>query len=375
MIDTVKLLLPIDDPKILSKGAFTPLSVGQLVHARGMTRTFLNPSSKYASHLGRYMPRLTLHRRAAKTIGTVYQLAIEFSAPKLLYGNNFSEVEEEDFTAILMALRARIDELTGHKFTLFELADANVGSWHPCKNIVFQGYISTQTILGTIPKLDISRLYDVQRTNFRDGHVVHIHCNSVDVAFYDKLADLRKAKVSDKRAFEKDSVIQLRHLVELEKSGVTVLRQEVRFGGRQSIKRAFPDLSVWTFESLFKTELCQAVLLKHWHRLSDSVDMLGLDAGRPYELLQNYILDNPGASAKDALAAIGSVLVCGQEGVSGLRNLIEPQYGSSVWYRVKKLVHNPTAHRFAHFQHVQATLEAFTTLKLEHIKMFENNSK
>ncbi|HEX8182620.1 MAG TPA: hypothetical protein VF575_03380 [Candidatus Saccharimonadales bacterium] len=375
MVDTIKLLLKIDDPMVLSKGAFTPLSVKQLMRAGGMTRTFLNPSSKYASHLGKYMPRLTLHRRAAKTIGVVYQLAVEFSAPKLLYGNNFSEVEEEDFIMILMVLRDRIHELTSYKFTLSELAAADVGSWHPCKNVIFRGYISAQTILGTVPKLDVSRLYDVQRTNFRDGHVVHIHCNSVDVAFYDKLADLRKAAVSDKRAFEDDSAIQLRHLASLEKSGVTILRQEVRLGGRQAIKRAFSDLDSWTFESLYKAELCQATLLKHWHRLSNSVDMLSLDAARPYELLQNYMLDSPDASAKDALAAIGSLLVCGQEGVLGLRNLIEPQYGSNVWYRIKKLVRNPSAHRFTHFQHVQNTLETFKPLRMSDIKLFEDDSK
>ena len=55
MIDTVKLLIPISDPAILSKGAFAPMTIEQLVNARGVTRTYLNPSPVYAK-TGKYEP-------------------------------------------------------------------------------------------------------------------------------------------------------------------------------------------------------------------------------------------------------------------------------------------------------------------------------
>lgn len=135
----------------------------------------------------------------------------------------------------------------------------------PLKNIVFMDYTSCQTILNTIGKLDISRTYDLQRTNFRDGHVIHIHCNSLDIAFYDKLADLRSAKVSEKRAFEKDSALQLDLLKPLQEiAPIEVLRYEVRLVGKTAVKRAFPDVENRTFEALFNKQLCRGLLLEHW---------------------------------------------------------------------------------------------------------------
>lgn len=375
MVDTVKLLLTISDPMILRKGAFTPLSVEQLAGSWGNHRTYLNPSPTYAK-MGKYMPRLTLHRRPNKTRGVVYQLAIEFSAPKLLFKQNFDEVIEADFEPIIVALQQCLFELTGHKFFPHQLKEAEVNAWHPCKNVVFMDYTSCQTILNTIGKLDISHTYDLQRTNFRDGHVIHVHCNSQDIAFYDKLADLRRAKISEKRAFEKDNGIQMSLLEPLQEvAPIEVLRYEVRLVGKKAIERAYPDIETRTFENLYKKELCQGLLLKHWDKLTASVDMLSLDEKRPYQLFQNYLIENPDATPQAALAATAVLLIDGQEGIRNLRNLIEAAYTDTTWYRIKKLAKTPKAHRFSHFQRVTETLEKFTPTKMsEYLKHIENTS-
>lgn len=376
MVDTVKLLIPIIDPMILVRGAFTPLTIDQLVNTRGTARTYLNPSPIYAK-MDKYMPRLTLHRRPAKTRGIVYQLVVEFSAPKMLFKQNFDELVEADFEKLLSALQEALLELTGHRFFKHQLAQADIGSWHPSKNIVFLDYTSCQTILNTIGKLDISRVYDFQRTNFRDGHVVHVHCNSLDIAFYDKLADLRKAKLSEKRAIENNSAIQLNLLEPFKEiAPIEVFRYEVRVVGRAAIKRAFPQINVWTFETLFKKQLNRDLLLKHWHKLTAAVDMLSLDVHKPYELLQNYLIENPDATPQAAMAAVTGLLINGQEGVINLRNLLEAHYGKQAWYRLKPLLKSPQAHRFTHFQHVDEALERFEPTHMsEFIKLIENNSK
>jgi len=376
MVDTVKLLIPISDPMILSRGAFSPLTIEQLVNTKGTARTYLNPSPTYAK-MGKYMPRLTLHRRPAKTFGIAYQLVVEFSAPKMLFKQNFDELVETDFERVLSALQEALLELTGHRFFKSQLAEADIASWHPSKNIVFLDYTSCQTILNTIGKLDISRIYDFQRTNFRDGHVVHIHCNSLDIAFYDKLADLRKSKLSDKRAVEKNGLIQLNLLEPLQETvPIEVFRYEVRIVGRASIKRAFPQLEKWTFEALFKKQLNKDILLQHWHKLTSAIDMLSLDVHKPYELLQNYLIDNPDATPQAAMAAVTGLLINGQEGVINLRNLLEAHYGKQAWYRLKPLLKSPQAHRFTHFQHIDEALERFTPTRMsEYIKLIENNSK
>lgn len=334
----------------------------------------LNPSRTYAK-MGKYMPRLTMYKRVRKTVE--YQLAIEFSAPKMLFGNNFDELEEKDFDTLLTALQSALYELTGHHFFKQQLAHADIAAWHPSKNIVFLDYTSCQTILNTMGKLDVSKMYDFQKTDFRDGHVVHIHTNSLDIAFYDKMADLRKALVSSKRAFEKDSLVQLNLLEDLsEYRPMEVFRYEVRFVGRASIKRAYPELNRWTFETLYKKKLCQDALLKHWNKLTSNVDLLALDVEEPYELLQNYLEENDGMQPQTALAAVAGLLITSQVGAIGLRNTLEARYGKQVWYRLKPLLKTPQAHRFKAFIHIDDVLNRFTPTRMPDYKTnIENTIK
>lgn len=375
MIDTVKLLIPVHNPLIFDGSRFTPITLEQLVNSRGYGKTFLNPSPTYAK-MGKYMPRLTMYKRMTK-FGVVYQLAAEFSAPKMLFGNNFDELEEKDFDALLTALQASLQELLGHKFFKPQLAHADIAAWHPSKNIVFLDYTSCQTILNTMGKLDVSKTYDLQKTDFRDGHVVHIHANSLDIAFYDKMADLLKAKKSSKRAFENDSTVQLNLLESLsEYRPMEVFRYEVRFVGRASIKRAYPELEQWTFENLYKKRLCQNTLLKHWNKLTSSVDMLALDVKEPYELLQNYLEANDDVTPQAALAAVAGLVIASQVGNVGLRNVLEARYGKQAWYRIKPLLKPPDAHRFTAFVHIDEALQRFTPTHMsDFLSNIENTGK
>jgi len=127
---------------------------------------------------------------------------------------------------------------------------------------------------------------------------------------------------------------------------------------------------------LFKKQLNKDILLQHWHKLTSAIDMLSLDVHKPYELLQNYLIDNPDATPQAAMAAVTGLLINGQEGVINLRNLLEAHYGKQAWYRLKPLLKSPQAHRFTHFQHIDEALERFTPTRMsEYIKLIENNSK
>ncbi|MEX2006827.1 MAG: hypothetical protein WD877_01515 [Candidatus Saccharimonadales bacterium] len=317
-----------------------------------------------------------MYKRASK-YGATYQLAVEFSAPKMLYSNNFDELTESDFDALLTALQASLNELLGHKFFKQQFAQADVAAWHPSKNIVFLDYISCQTVLNTMGKLDVSKMYDLQKTDFRDGHVVHIHTNSLDIAFYDKMADLLKTKISGKRAFEKDGLLQLNLLEELsDYRPMEVFRYEVRFVGRASIKRAYPELEQWTFENLYKKKLCQNTLLKHWRKLTSSVDMLALDVKQPYELLQNYLEENNDVTPQTALAAVAGLVITSQVGAVGLRNILEARYGKQAWYRLKPSLKSPKAYRFTAFVHIDEALKRFTPTRMsDFLTNIENSSK
>ena len=277
---------------------------------------------------------------------------------------------------MLVAIQSKLFELVGHKFFKHQIAEAEIGAWHPSKNIVFLDYTSTQTILNTIGKLDISKVYDFQNTNFRDGHVVHIHTNSLAIAFYDKMADLRKTRISDKRTIKKDNLVQLNLLDKLEETKpLEIFRYEARFNGRRAIKQAFPDLEKWTFEEMYKKSLCKAILIKHWQKITKSVDLLALDVDKPFELLQNYIEEN-NETPQATLAAIGAMNVISQVGTLHLRNTIEAKFGKQAWYRIKPLLKSPKKYRYKAFQRIDEKLAEFKPTKItKYLKDIEISSK
>lgn len=364
MLDTVKLTLVIPNPLIFKDIYFDPITPKQLLSGGSYAKTHINPPKYYAQN-GRYMPRLTLYKRTTNSGISKYELAIEFSAPKLLFGNNFDEIQEEDFDATLAKLQIALKDLVGFHFFKAQLAKANVSILHLSKNIVFLDHSSCQTIINTIAKLDVSRTYDLRKTNFRDGQVVHIHANSINIAFYDKLADLRKSQTSEKRALEKDNCAQLSLLNNLtKKPPIEVLRYEVRLCNRAMIKRTFPDIKDWTFENLFKKDLSKSILIANWKKITAIVNLLSLDSNRPYELFHNYLLENPDASSRTALAAVGAMLIISQEGFSSFRNLLESNYGKHTWYRLKPNLTPPKSYRFRSFTRVDDALEQFTPIKL-----------
>src|SRR5262249_9425762 len=108
MLDTVVLTLDRRQFEVLQPERFSPSAKGLLVPpyyplgARGNFACVQNPT-KADLQGGRYLPRLTLAKRKIPS-GFALTLRIEFSAPKLVFGNNFDELESCDFAKDLFAL-------------------------------------------------------------------------------------------------------------------------------------------------------------------------------------------------------------------------------------------------------------------------------
>ena len=92
MLDTIVLTLDQRQFEVLRPDRFSPSAQGLLkppyypLGARGNFACVQNPT-KEDLKAGRYLPRLTLAKRKV-TGGFASTLKVEFSAPKLIYGNN-----------------------------------------------------------------------------------------------------------------------------------------------------------------------------------------------------------------------------------------------------------------------------------------------
>jgi len=336
MIDTIKLVIPYTErPKWIYKVR----QEHALDAARGVSRTNINPGNTYKV-LGLYRPRMTYIERP-KPGGKTFSLNIELSLPKLMYGNNFKELKDTHFDTLTKKLSKVLKDTYGVWLLPDVLANATVSRVDYSKNIVFNDYTPVSTIINSMKTADISKVYDIQATNFKNGgHIHHIHTNSIDIAMYDKVADLKQEKISPKRSHEKDGYSQtdILNIFDNNKS-VSVARFEVRLNGVKKIKAELAAIGTvcgLTFREMYSNQLARTILLKHWNVILDKIPKALLDTDTPEQLLLNIAKANPSIKAREALAIVGMKLIKDKQDERYVRNLMETLFSPSQYKRLHK---------------------------------------
>lgn len=296
-------------------------------------------------------------------------LKIEFSIPKLIFGNNFDELEETDFEKVIEVLKAKLREM-GVLIFEFHLINAPISAIHYSKNIPLTDYSTPYTYLEMMAKTNINQHLDVNQTDFRnEGHSLKYRANSFEVVFYDKLRDLAKAKGSEKRAEEKDNSIQLNLF---ERIVVTkpfeVLRIEIRLNRKQKLVQILKKIGIIeepTFKILFKKATAQGVLLYYLNEIEAAYPpLLSYDSKDPKAFLTQFLIDNPKASLKRAVEMLGLKILLEGVGIREFREITK-KFGKPRWYKLNRemkefnypLAVNP-------FELLHKSLEEFTPLKL-----------
>ena len=342
MIDTTVLLIDYPDFGVFEPEKFYPhaKSVLNLDRYYKVAKQF---PSKRESQAGVYKPRLTLRKRPMYGAGVHIYLTIEFSIPKLMFGNNFDEVKESDFTKIIDTVQQKLLDM-GVRISKKILTTARVVSIHYGKNYVLTDYTTPRSYMEEIKKANISKIYDVNQTDFRnEGHSWKFRTNAFEFTLYDKIKDLEKAKISLKRCVEHAPSKQNELLTMIRekrlKKPFEVLRLEIRLNGTRKIKRELQSLELPTnqaFIDMFSKEIAQKVCLSHLKKLRDN---LLLTIGRNEMTFSEYISElitlNPNKKPKTLLAYAAFKEVTGESGMRVARLYIDPQNKGS-WYRTKK---------------------------------------
>jgi hypothetical protein len=325
MIDTVRLILEEGDFTILQPERFQPnaktiLGLGDRTLGASIVKAFLNPSKKEFGSV--YYPRLTLRRRPPR----ITELAIEFSIPKLLYGNNFDELTEQDFEAVLKVLAGKLAGVGVYVFGEL-LRNAPVGAIHYGKNIILPRHVLCASVIRLLAKAPAKQWFDTNKVEYRnDGYLYKIHTNSFELAFYDKVKDLQKAKQTERRAHERDNDIQMGLLEYFEVAMDTqVLRMEARLNTRGQIRRmlkaiGLPDDDL-RFYALFHKELAQKALLHYWEPYKAALPLVTMAQREDPSLIMSQLMKHdPDASMGTQLQRLGAILLIGDVGWNGLRS-------------------------------------------------------
>jgi hypothetical protein len=379
MLDTVALTLERHQFEILQPDRFSPSAKGLLVPpfnalgGRGNFQCVQNPNKTELVAL-KYLPRLTLAKRKIEG-GFAITLRIEFSAPKLLFENNFDELETMDFGRIVDLLHEALATM-GVRVSKDALRSARVSAIHYSKNIAFTDFTTCSMVTSELDLIDLDGRLDLSHTDYRnEGHAIRYHANSFEVTFYDKLKDLQRARYSQKRGLEKDYGKQL----EMFKGSPAVpkqfevLRMEVRLGNRtkiRSILKRVKSEAQPVFAALFNADLSKQVLMHFWSVIRSQLALLGAaKKERPEDVLSALAgaaghVVHPGKLFQQ----LGLITLVSSVGLRGAHALMARYCTKRSWQRYKRdLKSLPLDQRmpFSALRKVDAALAAFEPLRME----------
>lgn len=347
MIDTIVLTLKRGMYTIFEPDRFSPSTRGLTDPTVGYYRLGgrsnitckQNPTPNELKN-GIYKPRLTVTKRINREGNFEIPLKIEFSIPKLLYGNNFDELTDADFPAVIQKLKSVLKEMGVGMFERF-LINAPVSSVHYSKNIALTDYTTPYTYLSQLTKLNINQRLDTNRTDFRnEGHSFKYRANSFEIVFYDKIKDLQQAKISEKRAEENDNSLQLGLFDILkQKYPLEVLRVEIRLNIRQKISQILKQIGKETeptFTNIFNRDTAKKVLLHYINEIEEAYPpLLTYQYGSPKKFFAGFLTANPKIKLTPALKMLGLRTLLDEIGIREFREMTK-RYGNSAWYSLNK---------------------------------------
>lgn len=386
MIDTIVLVLKQNMFNITNHDYFSPSTEG-LFNSSGYYRmggrsNMVCKQNPTASELkaGNYKPRLTVTKRMNRQHEFEITMKIEFSIPKLLFGNNFEELEDTDFEKVIQILKLKLRDMG---VLIFEqlIINAPVSAIHYSKNIPLTDYTTPYTYINMLSKANINQRLDLNQTDFRnEGHSLKYRANSFEIAFYDKLKDLNRARTSEKRAEERENEMQLNLFEEKPvKEPFEVLRIEIRLNKKYKLIQVLKSIGIIeqpTFKTLFRKKVAQKVLLYYLDEIEDGYPKLLLyKSNNPKDFLSHFILQNPKAGLSKAMQMLGMRVLLDEIGIREFREITK-KYGSSNWYNFNKELKRLNYPQGTNaFLTLRTAISEFKSLKLVDFQKIEVNNR
>ena len=356
------------------KGVVCPPFYGFEGHYRKFVN---NPTQKQTNEWG-YLPRLTLCE--TKVNGELERyLYIEFSAPKIVFGNNFSELSDGDLENFCHSLMNKLYHMGIHVYRTQAIKECQVKAIHYSKNIVFTDGTTPSSVIRLFQKSNISTHRNTNESKYKNGGESY-NSYTLDSCFcaYDKRKELQRTKLSRRGRIEKDSYCQLDLLDSLTLlEPFQVLRLERRFESKKSLTKGLEELGMilptLTLENLFKAEIAKQVLASQLSEIERSIPNVVKNTQRYADTMESLTVLNPKASLSLKLKAIGLKALMHETNLRDLRQIIRST--DKQWSRLiedlekLKIPENP----IPILNEVNRQLEVFEPLRLEdHIdKMIE----
>ena len=307
MIDTVILSIPcLQTIKIDESGWLT------MSGPSGMKRLIKNPSAQ-----DDYSPRLTIYGRKSKEAEWNLYLKIEFSVPKLIFGNNLEELTNDQFNDVIKTLQNRLNKM-GVVIPEDILRKAEVKAVHYSKNLKLEDGYTAQYVISELGKVNLTRRFDFTKVQYiNEGQSLTAYSKSHSIIFYDKIADLENGEVPQPRP--------------------EILRMEVRLSQSRKLNSVFKQLGLIghpSFEEVFSSEKSLIILNHYWNSIVKNYGpVLFSSPLKSLDLLTQILITHRGIKPKEAIYRTGLVLLGQESGLRALRATTERHARDSPWSR------------------------------------------
>lgn len=230
-----------------------------------------------SQHQDIYVPRMVVKRcqyvvdyKTGKTSDVLF-FYITASIPKLLYGENLSEVGEDDFEKVVKKLKA-VMQKCGIYIEEEDIVKAEVREVHFSKNIILR-HSTTAKTLQILNSGYINKLHNKYREYVNDGQQVSFTSGTNDLVFYNKRLEIKsncsKLKIDGElREAQAGAWLKAKNL--------EILRIEVKLKNVKKIKDLCKKLNLLSeealtgplkFETLFSEKVAKAVILDYYEKV------------------------------------------------------------------------------------------------------------
>ena len=272
-----------------------------------------------------YYPQVVLKRFLSQTPPSVpvQVLEIEVSLPKVRFGNNLYELQNQDWNSVCRALSRKLAQM-GIAMTPVDVGSGMVKYVEYGKNLL-TGRIPVSYILEELHRAQpMSKGHiDVQRTSYRNGgEGLYFCCNSYEVVFYNKTRELQpalKLPYCGIPAKLKQELLDQKH---------NILRMEVRFLSRPALMdflktNSFANNS-GTLQDVYSERLSKCVLNFYWKQLSQSARQTSPFILSPaFELWKIHQSIGNNASTQKILSCLGGRELLRKHGYKGAINALK----------------------------------------------------
>ena len=328
-----------------------------------------NPTAKDKLN-GNYMPRLTLIK-AIRRGSIPIILNVEFSAPKIIFNDNFNEVSESDLDYLCVQLGRKLYNMGIIVKDRDTLKNAYVSAIHYAKNITLTDYSTAYEVLSEIEKCNYTTRKQLDRQKYRGGgEAVHFYSSKWGLCVYDKLNEHKRSKVSERGLLEKDNYCQLSLFDDSPlTSPFQMIRFEARYIGRPQIGKSLKEVGVTpeslTLRNLFKESIAKKMLKHELDKLRDTYPAINLSDKKPPQLVMELSVQNPKVHISTVFQALAYKTLIETTGSRDIRKM--GNFSSQQWYNLNKKINslNFTRRKLKSFDLIEEQLEKFIPIRLQ----------